>query len=101
MKYYLYLITTNNTFKVGITSSPKHRNKHYKLHNTSYTFEGIFEVDNKEIEKSIHMALLRKGYKLCQGYKEWFEGNFSLAELEQEINDYKSRINFCKLEKKT
>lgn len=91
-KIYLYLITDNNKFKIGITSNPKRRNQNYKEHNTNYTFQGIFEVKNKQIEKSIHMSLLKKGFIRCHSYKEWFLGKFTLKDLENEINEYNKRI---------
>lgn len=90
--YYLYLISSDNRFKIGITKDFKKRNYQYKVHNTNYRFEGIFEVDRKEIEKSIHMSLLKKGYRRCLSYKEWFEGTFSLKDLEKEIKDCLERL---------
>lgn len=87
-KQYLYLVTEDDKFKIGITSNPKARNAQYKVHNLNYKFHGIFEVPDKKIEKSIHYSLLKKGYKRCKSYKEWFEGSFSLFLLQEEIKDY-------------
>lgn len=92
MKNYLYLVTSNNRFKVGITSNPKKRNYQYKAHNLDYKFEGIFEVKNKNIEKYIHWNLLKIGYKRCKNYKEWFEGTYSLFLLKNDIEDYNNKI---------
>ena len=97
MKYkqnYIYLITDKDRFKIGFTTNPKKRNSEYKVHNLDYKFEGVFKVDDKEAEKSIHMSLLKQGFTRCLSYKEWFEGNLSLKKLEQEIKDYYSRKDY-------
>jgi hypothetical protein len=91
------LLAKKDKFKIGITNNPKQRNSIYKEHNLNYKFEGIFKVENKEIEKSIHLSLLKKGYKKLNSYKEWFEGTFSLLQLENEIDEYNKRLKFCKL----
>lgn len=95
--YYLYLITLEDKFKVGITTNPKARYKAYKDHNPNCKMHGMIEVPNKEVEKSVHGTILKKGYRRCDSYKEWFLGEFNLKDLSEAIKLYFSNIQKCNL----
>jgi len=80
-KHYVYLVETkdNASFKVGRTSQqdPRRRLKSYISHNPSTRILGFWQTPNPSIEKNIHYALIRKGFRKVQvkGQNEWFENN--------------------------
>ena len=91
MSCYVYLIKTVDAFKVGCTTNPKKRFKAYKTHNPLQTLEGLIEVVHNRVEKAVHIAILRRGYRKFPQRQEWFIGNLTLEDftkLVEEENDY-------------
>ena len=46
-KQYLYLIEDDNRFKIGYSKNPKKRYLDYKLHNPTFVFKGIFQIQGE------------------------------------------------------
>ena len=93
---FLYLLTNNDTFKVGYSIDPTRRLKEYKTHNPHAKIEGIFRVESKNIEWAVHMELKKRGYKSCQ-QPEWFYGNLHYKELENILAILDAKRKICKI----
>lgn len=94
---FVYLLSSNDIFKVGYSSDPFRRLKDYKTHNPQVMIIGIFKVSDKSIEKSIHMELLKRGYKKST-QPEWFQGDLSSKQLESIISIINTKRKYCGLD---
>jgi len=93
---FLYLLTNQDTFKVGYSIDPTRRLKEYKTHNPHAKIEGIFRVESKSMEWIVQTELKKRGYKTCQ-QPEWFYGNLHYKELESILDVLETKRKFCKI----
>lgn len=92
-KHSIYLLIDEDKFKVGYSQNPFQRAKQYKTHNCDATITAVFYVNSKDVENSVHMELLKRGYK-STGQPDWFWGTLSGNELQEILNilDYKRKL---------
>lgn len=94
---YIYLIQDDSNFKVGYSKDPKRRFRAYVTHNTNIRMLGIYPVESKDIEKLIHMELLKNNYRRAfdkkrkKLSKEWFEGSITSFEFQKILDNFLKR----------
>lgn len=95
---YLYLVIDDGKFKVGYSKDPRKRQKQYKTHNATAKIIGIYAVEDKSMEKSVFLELLKLGYRRCNRYPldEWFNGEISLNRLQWIIDCVNARRSYVR-----
>lgn len=91
--HYIYLVKNKNhtLSKIGytFTNNPKNRLHKYVSHNPECVIAGIWKVKNKDMEKRVHLELVKRDFVKCniKHQKEWFVGNILLLEIDQILKD--------------